>query len=205
MNKVMMSAAALFVLFGLVAPGATRAVDQMCPDCLGGYPDAPIRIEVFSDFQCPACRQLYISTMRFVLQDYAAVDKVCVIYHEFPLAMHQYSREASRFSLAAQRLGRQQWAAVVDALYMNQEIWAQDGKLQVFIASALSPADYQKVLKLKDDPSINEAMEEDIGLGRERKVESTPTLFVTAQKREQKVAGVIPYLTLKNFFDSIVK
>ena len=40
-------------------------------DCVSGKPAAPIKIEVFSDFQCPGCRDLYLNTMRSVFSDYA--------------------------------------------------------------------------------------------------------------------------------------
>ncbi len=180
-------------------------VDQGCEQCLGGWLDAPIKIEVFSDYQCPACRALYLDTMKYVLRDYANLDKVCVIYREFPLAMHAYSREAARFSLAAQKLGRSQWLAVVDSLYSNQDSWSRDGMVGVAVAKALSPSDFQKVLKLKDDPSIDETIQRDIALGQKRDVQSTPTFFVTALDKEQKVVGGLPYPVLKHFFDSIVK
>ena len=70
---------------------------------LGGRQDSPVRIEVFSDFQCPACRNFYLETIRQVLTKYCAEDKVCVIYHEFPLKMHQFSRLAARFGVRAGR------------------------------------------------------------------------------------------------------
>lgn len=195
----------LVVLLGpaLLVPAVPAA--QSCEQCLGGWEDAPIRIEVFSDFQCPACRTLYLDTMKYVLRDYASVDKVCVIYHEFPLPGHQYSREAARYSLAAQKLGRQQWQAVLDSLYTNQETWSKDGSVQMFVAKALSSADLLKVLKLKDDPSITGAIERDVALGQKREVQQTPTFFVTAVNKEQKIVGGLPYPALKEFFDRIVK
>ncbi len=198
---------AAFVALNLLLLGVaiSAPVDQNCEQCLGGWLDAPIKIEVFSDYQCPACRSLYMDTMKYVLRDYANLDKVCVIYREFPLAMHQYSREAARFSLAAQKLGRPQWLAVVDSLYANQDSWSKDGMVGVAVAKALSPTDFQKVLKLKDDPSINETIERDIALGQRREVQSTPTFFVTAQNKEQKVVGGMPYPVLKQFFDRVVK
>ncbi len=181
------------------------AADQSCENCLGGALDAPIKIEVFSDFQCPACRTLYMDTMKQVLKDYSSSDKVCVIYHEFPLAMHAHSREAARYALAARKLGRQQWLAVVDSLYADQPLWSQNGMVQVSVARALSPSDFQALLKILQDPSINETIDRDIALGQERKVQSTPTMFVTTFGREQKVEQVLPYPVLKNYFDKIVK
>ncbi len=181
------------------------AAEQSCPNCLGGNLDAPIKIEVFSDFQCPACRSLYMDTMKQVLKDYCSNDKVCVIYHEFPLAMHAHSREAARYALAAQKLGRRQWLAVVDSLYEDQPLWAQNGMVQLSVARALSPSDFQAVQKLVQDPSINQAIDRDIALGQERKVQSTPTMFVTTFGREQKVEQVLPFPVLKNYIDKIVK
>ncbi len=202
-----MSRVVMFVALNLLMLGVTFAApaDQNCEQCLGGWMDAPIKIEVFSDYQCPACRALFLDTMKYVIRDYANVDKVCVIYREFPLAMHAYSREAARFSLAAQKLGRSQWLAVVDSLYTNQETWSKDGMVGVAVAKALSPSDFEKVLKLKNDPSINEIIERDIALGQRREVQSTPTFFVTALNKEQKVVGGLPYPVLKQFFDRVVK
>ncbi len=194
---------ALMVVMGAAFTGL--AEDRACPQCLGGWMDAPIKIEVFSDFQCPACRDLFLNTMKFVLKDYCTVDKVCVIYHEFPLAMHPYAREAARYALAAQRLGRQQWFSVMEALYLNQEVWSKDGTVQLAVSRGLSPADLEKVIKMKDDPSIIEAIEQDIALGQKRQVRQTPTMFVMALNKEQKVDGGLPFNVLKDFFDRVVK
>jgi len=173
--------------------------------CLGGQLDAPIRIDVFSDFQCPACGVLYLETMRQVLRDYSTSNKVCVVYHEFPLPVHAHAREAARWSIAAQKLGRKQWVAVVDALYSHQGGWAASGKVEPVVANALSAEDYTEAKRILLRPEVDQILERDLALGRERKVESTPTMFITAVAREQKVVGGLPYAVLKNFFDRIVK
>ncbi len=196
------------IAFSLLFMGMRAGAQLASPSteqCLGGQLDAPIRIETFSDFQCPACRALYLDTMKPVLQDYASRDKVCVIYREFPLPIHQFSRQAARYSKASQKLGHRQWAAVVDALYTDQPRWSNDGSVELTVAKALSAEDFEKVKKLLQDPSLNEAIDKEIALGQKREVQSTPTFFVTAVGREQRVVGGIPYPVLKDFFDKIVK
>jgi len=184
-----------------------RSQESARPEqCLGGKLDAPVRIEVFSDFECPACRAFYVGTIRQVMKDYCSAGKVCVIYHEFPLAMHPYAREAARYSVAAQRLGRTQWAAVVDALYENQDRWALDGKVDAAIMGALSPEDYMKVRRMLPEPSIEDAIVRDIALGQQRKVTSTPTWFaISPITKEQRVEGPVDYKFLKPWVDSIIK
>ncbi|HYK90967.1 MAG TPA: thioredoxin domain-containing protein [Acidobacteriota bacterium] len=205
MKRVMMLVALDLMLLGfpLLIPAPVAA--QSCEQCLGGWLDAPVKIEVFSDFECPACRVFFLDTVKYVLVDYANIDKVCVIYREFPLAIHKYSHDAARYSLAAQKLGRQQWLSVVESMYTNQEVWAKDGSVQAFVARALSPEDFQRVLKLKDDPSIEQTIARDIALGQKREVQSTPTFFITYLNKEQKVVGGLPYPVLRQFFDKIVK
>jgi protein-disulfide isomerase len=197
----------LFALITLLADFGLRAQNSSPSEeaLLGGSLDAPIRIDLFSDYQCPVCRNLYLETIRPVLKDYSEANKVCIVYHDFPLKGHQYAREAARYSQAALRVGRRQWLAVVDALYTNQPAWSQDGKIEAAITAAVSPEDLQKIKKLLTYPYINEAIDRDIALGQNRKVESTPTLFVNAVGREQKVVGVIPYPVLRDFFNRIVK
>ncbi len=196
---------AVLICVALAFSKPALPANQNCENCLGGGLGAPIKIEVFSDFQCPACRVLYMDTMKQVLKDYCNLDKVCVIYYEFPLAIHPHAREAARYALAARKLGRQQWLAVVDSIYADQAIWSQNGMVQVSVARVLSPSDFQSLQKMLQDPSINQTIERDIALGQDRKVQSTPTMFVTAIGKEQRVDGGLPYPVLKNFFDKIVK
>jgi protein-disulfide isomerase len=205
MKKISMFAAVNLTILGIAFLGPASVRAQSCEQCLGGWLDAPVKVEVFSDFECPACKVFFLDTIRYVLQDYSNIDKVCVIYHEFPLPMHKYSREAARYSVATERLGRQQWLAVVESLYANQEAWATDGSVQAYVAKVLSPSDFQKVLKMKDDPSVEEVINRDVALGQKREVQSTPTFFVTALNKEQKVVGGLPYPVMKQFFDRVVR
>src|SRR5512138_2785958 len=151
-----------------------RSADEPTGQLLGGSPNAPIKIEVFSDFQCPACHDLYLGTIKQVLQEYASKDKVCVIYHEFPLSIHQYSKEAARYSEAAGRLGQQKLLDVYDSLFTDQAQWAKDGSLELTVAKAIPSDDLQKVKKLLQDASVSAEIEKEIQLGVKKDIQSTP-------------------------------
>jgi protein-disulfide isomerase len=182
-----------------------QSADGVMGQILGGSLNSPIRIDVFSDFQCPACRELFLGTIRPVLQNYSSKDKVCVIYHEFPLPMHQYAKEAARYIEAAGRLGQQKLLPVYESLFTDQAQWAKDGSLELTIAKALPSEDVQKLRKAIVDPSINADLENEIQLGLKEEIQSTPTLFISYPGRQQKVEGVVEYTILKQFIDSIVK
>ena len=172
---------------------------------IGGSTNSPVRIEVFSDFQCPACRDLYLGAIRQVLQDYSSNGKVCVIYHEFPLAVHQYGKEAARYSEAASRLGLQSLLMVFDSLFADQAQWSQDGNLDAVIAKALPRDEYRKLKKVIQDPSINQSIDKEIQLGTKKEIKSTPTMFFYYAGKEQKVEGAVTYATMKQFLDSVIK
>jgi protein-disulfide isomerase len=192
---------ALPAFFLEAAPAQSTAPEPY----VGGTPDAPIRVEVFSDFECPGCRDYYLNTIRLVLKEYCSVGKVCVIYREFPLPGHKYSLQAAKYSKAAQRLGRKQWIAVLDALYAKQPAWIKDGKVDDVVFEALGADDYFQVRRLLLDPSIESAVQEEVAEGKKKEVTSTPTSFIYAIGREQKVVGSLPYPVMKDFFDRIVK
>ncbi len=204
--KATLSLLSLVLLLAALPSIATaQTAEPKSEQVLGGALSSPIRIEVFSDFECPSCRAFFLESIRPVLKDYSSVDKVCVIYYEFPLKGHKYSRQAARYSKAAERLGRKQKLAVMDALYEQQEKWYQDGSLEDVVFKALGSDDYFRVKKLLLDPSLDEEIDREIALGEKKEVTSTPTFFVSAIGKEQKVVGILPYAVLKDFFDSIVK
>jgi protein-disulfide isomerase len=194
----------LLSAFAWAPPLAAQRADR----CLGGQPDAPIKMEVFSDFQCPACRQFFFDIVRPVLKDYASRDKVCVLYRTFPLStLHRYAREAARYSLAAQKLGQQKWQAVVNSIYADQPKWSQDGSLDSAVFKVLSNEDYQLVKKNLRDPALDKIIDEDIALGEKRAVRQTPTFFLYYMGEEQRVDDslMLPYTILKEFIDQTVK
>ena len=201
--RVMVATLAILALASAAA--AQSGTDKSNDLCVGGEASAPIRIEVFSDYQCPACRAFYLETIRQVLTEYSAENRVCVIYHDFPLNMHSHAREATRYALAARRLGREQWLRVSEALYTQQGQWAEDGKIEAAVAPALSPEDLLKVKKIMQEPSIEQTIQKEIALATARQVLSTPTFFISANGREQKVSGGIPYPILKDYLDRLLR
>jgi protein-disulfide isomerase len=48
-----------------------------------GDPNAPIKIEEFSDFQCPVCERFYRETERQLMETYVATGKVYFVYRSF--------------------------------------------------------------------------------------------------------------------------
>lgn len=195
-----------FVLFFLSSGAAfLGAADEASGQLLGGSLNSPVKIEVFSDFQCPACRELYLSTIKKILQDYSSKDKVCVIYHEFPLAMHQYAKEAARYSEAAAHLGQQKMISVFDSLFGDQQKWAADGSLELTVSKAIPGDDFQKVKKLIQDASVNSNIEKEIQLGTKKEIQSTPTMLISYPGKQQRVEGALSYEIMKQFLDTIVK
>jgi protein-disulfide isomerase len=174
-------------------------------NCVTGTLNAPIRLDVFSDFQCPACRTFYLDVITQVVAEYGSTGKICILYHELPLNAHQYSRKAASYSLAAQRLGRKQWLAVMDRLYRAQPLWAVDGDIDRALEGAVSAEDMARIRKIAAEPSIEDAIIRAIALGDKREVGSTPTVFVTVDKKVQKVERVMPYQVWKDYLDKVIQ
>src|SRR5579872_3250499 len=71
-----------------------------------GRPDAPLMIEVFSDFECPACKTFHDIEVPQLMRDYVQPGKAYLIYRYYPLAMHPHGREAAEFVCAAAQIGK---------------------------------------------------------------------------------------------------
>src|SRR4030095_6360908 len=56
---------------------------------------AKVRIDVFSDFQCPSCKGLAEGTLKRIKEDYALKGKIRLVHHDFPLPPQQSARQAA--------------------------------------------------------------------------------------------------------------
>ena len=180
--------------------GVVRAEDGGA--CVRGKASAPIKLEVFSDFQCPACRAFYLQTMRSVFKDYADTGKVCVVYRSYPQDSHPYAVPAARYGQAALHVGTAQWNQVADALFSNQDTWGKTGDIAAILSKTLTKADMDAIQKqLKDTDGLDSAIYADIQSGISRDVGSTPTFFITAKGKTEAVAAALTYSAMKQYFD----
>lgn len=139
-----------------------------------------------------------------VIDDYVSTGKVYLIHHDFPLAMHHYSKEAAHWADAAAAIGKFQ--AVAGALYMQQETWGASGNIEATVASVLSPAELKKVKALVNTPEIQDAVQRDIALGNQRGVSQTPSMFVMQNGKVIPLPpGPIAYPLLKQYLDYLLK
>ena len=193
--------AALMALGVLGFAASSRAAES--GDCIRGQAAAPIKIEVFSDFQCPACRAFYLETIKQVMTEYGDTGKACIAYREFPLSMHAHAKKAARYGHAALKISTQLWSQVADALFQNQDAWAATGDIEAALAKTVSAKDLAAIKKLVAAPAaLDAAIEADIKLGMEKELTSTPTFFVTAAGKTEKVPGAIRFPILKRYLDT---
>jgi protein-disulfide isomerase len=193
--------ACLLIVFGSFS---TFAWAEESGACVRGKSSAPIKLEVFSDFQCPSCRAFYLQTMQDVFKEYADTGKVCVVYRSFPLQIHAYAADAARYGEAALRVGAMQWKLVADALFSNQDQWGESGDVEAVVSKALTKADMDALRKQLQNPTpLNAAIYEDIKLGLAKEVRSTPTFFITAQGKTQAFAAALTYAAVKRYLDGL--
>jgi protein-disulfide isomerase len=173
------------------------------PPRAAGSKDAPIVLEVFSDFSCPGCKNLYLLTLRRTIEDYCDKGKVYMIHHDFPLPMHPHSRTAAKWAIAAATIGK--YEAVTEALFTKQDNWSANGNIEPVIAAVLTPADLKKVKDTMNARAneIDAAIDSDMALGQQLKVVETPSVKVT--NKGTVVAPMAPakftFAVLKRFLD----
>jgi protein-disulfide isomerase len=205
--KLCLTASLLILSLAFLSRGA-QSSESSSGLVLGGSLQSPIKMEVFSDFECPGCREFYRDVVRPTLQDYASKDKVCVIYYEYPLIKHKHAREAARYCEAAYKIGRDQALKVMDALFAEQAQWAYDGNIEKIVAKVFSPMEMKLLKSNLKDPAVDLAIEQGIQQGKLRDVNGTPTMFVSYWGKKQRVQN--PHLLLykyfkKDFLDKILQ
>ena len=179
---------------------AMAAVSDIDPNKTAGNPSAPVTIQIFSDFECPACKVFHDRSLPQLQRDYVATGKVYLVYREFPLPMHAHSREAASYAVAAARLSLYQ--PVADALFRDQVAWSANGKVWDTVASVLTPSQQKKV-KAADDAFVLGEILRDVNAAHAVPVTSTPTLVVSRGARQYPVSGTLNYAILKRLIDDL--
>ena len=188
------------------APPVPQATAASLPDidpheALGSR-TAPVVVEIFSDFQCPACKTLFVTTNRQLMDNYVSTGKVYLIHRDFPLPMHAHSRVAAQYSRAAAQIGKLE--PVEEVLFQNQEKWEQSGDVDGTVASVLSSAEMSKVRALVKGGTLDAAINKDQALGQGYRVNQTPTTIFHANGQTFPYSGVMSWEILRQFLDQLL-
>jgi protein-disulfide isomerase len=186
---------------GLITVAGVGDID---PAKAFGNKNATAVMEIYSDFQCPACKQLFLTTTQRVMDNYVASGKLYVVHRDFPLPMHAYSRIAASYARAAAHIGKGE--EVAQALFQNQEKWEANGDVKGTVAAVLSPADMKKVQALVDSKSLEPLIDKDRQLGMAVPVNQTPTSVIhTKDGQSYPVVGYVSFDVLKTLLDQVTK
>jgi protein-disulfide isomerase len=201
MNIMQLVSFALTVL-ALVVTGAGPTFAQSASSRAVGPVTAAVRIDLFSDFQCPACKALHEQTIKRLKEDYARQGKIRLVHHDFPLPQHKFARQAATLAAAADKLGK--YDAVADALFLQQDTWSKTGNVDAVVDSLLTPEERKKLRELAKDPAIAAGIERDVQLGEKSQVSSTPTMIITHNGSPSPVVGVVTYTVVSRYIDSLL-
>jgi protein-disulfide isomerase len=179
-------------------------VNDIDPTKAFGSKNAPVVMEIFSDFQCPACKQLFLTTTQRVMDNYVNSGKVYIVHRDFPLPMHAYSRVAASYSRAAAHIGKTD--VVEQALFQNQEKWEMNGDVKGTVAAVLTPAEMKKVQALVDGKTLEPLIDRDKQIGQAIPVTQTPTSILhTKDGQSYPVVGYVSFDVLKTLLDQLVR
>jgi protein-disulfide isomerase len=184
-----------------VRPASTTTVVKNYKET--GSPNAPITLEVYTDFQCPMCRVFYLDVLPSVLSEYVASGKVRLVHRDFPLSMHAYTRVAVRYANAAGQLGL--YDLVATQIFKTQQEWDQNGNIDGEVAKVVPPAQMQKLRDLvKNDSHLDDTVTSDMALANQDRVNQTPTLIIVSHGKRNKIDGALPLAILRSYLDQLL-
>jgi len=171
------------VAIGLIALARGASYPLTVVDPSLGSENAPVLIEEFADWQCPACRLAAVAVEE-VAKTYPT--QVRIVYKDFPIPGHTHARFVAAAALCAAQQNKfsefykktfetqTQWTGMdragVETVLVT---WATDEKLDM---AAFNTCRESRTVRAEIDKDVKE--------GLSRSVNSTPTFFIDGQKQE---------------------
>ena len=183
-----------------LAPAA--AIAQLKNFHVSGSPAAPVTIEIYSDYECPACAEFFLETMPALTADYVQTGKVRIMHRDFPLPQHRYAQLAARYANAAGAVG--QYDPVVMQLFRTQHTWEATGDVESQVLPVLPSGLGPKVRDLVSHDR-EDSLHADMAQAREDEIRMTPSLVVVAHGKRQVIAPAPAYPLLQKYLDSLLE
>ena len=179
--------AATDVVISLAPP--RQEIEILAVDPSRGPENAPVVVVEFSDFQCPFCQRV-TETLADLVARYG--DQIRFVYKDFPLPSHPDAFKAAEAGNCAHEQGM--FWELHDKMFESQN--ALDVASLKTYATELG-LDGDAFAACLDDGRYAERVQNDLEVGRDNGVSSTPTVFINGRS----VLGAVPFET----FDEIIQ
>ena len=156
---------------------------------LRGPANAPVTIELFSDFECPYCVKLE-GTLRTLEEAYPG--QIRIAFRHNPLPMHDHARVAAKASMAAERQGK--FWPYHDLLLQHRDALDR-ASLERYATDA--GLDLRRFSVDLDDPALEARLAAEERHASRLHVEGTPTAFVNGRR----ITGAQPLVTWRSMVD----
>ena len=150
-----------------------------------GDPNAPVLVQVWSDFQCPACRIFAEQIEPLIVENYVAPGKALYVYRQYPFlddqAVAKESDQASNASMCAADQDRfWDYHDILFANWNGENAGSFTDKRLVAFAQALG-LDMNKFNACFKANTFRTQINQDLNDGNNAGVNGTPSVFVNGQ------------------------
>ena len=163
-----------------------------------GAPSAPLVLVLFSDFQCPACKEEAKTIRENVAKDYPT--QVRVYFKDYPLEqIHPWAKASAIAGHCVARQNAPAFWDYYDWIYEHQtEITAENLKDKVLEFAKTKNLDTLQLDRCMDTKAPEGDVDKSIAEGKALKIDQTPTLFINGRR----IPGAAPWQNLKMLIDA---
>jgi len=189
----------LFVIGLLVYPAVSRALRPVgeitvpaefnyptdkvpAGELAAGDPAAPVKLEVYADFQCPACANYALEIEPLVLKNYVENGKVYLIFRNYPFLDgnrgEMESHRAAEASVCAMDQGAfWKYHAILFANHTGENVGDYTEKRLIAFAEKLG-LDTQQFQECLKSGKYTQRVLDEYELGKDAGVDSTPSFLI---------------------------
>jgi len=156
-----------------------------------GDPNAKVTIDVFEDFQCPACKQFSEQIEPLIIQNLVATGKAKYVYHNYPFIDGRTtdsggeSDQAANASMCAREQGKfWEMKAIIYANWNGENQGSLRNNRLVTMAENIG-LDMTAFNKCFDANTYKNDIQADFDLGNQMGVSGTPSVFVNGARAGQ--------------------
>jgi protein-disulfide isomerase len=158
-----------------------------------GPKDAKVKVVLFSDFQCPYCKNFYEQDIKKAMADYK--DQVLFVFKEVPLSIHDKAAAAANAAECANEQGK--FWQMADQLYGKQTTWSSATSFNPTTYAAAAGLNMPQFNQCYSAKKYQDKIDADTQMAQNFGISGTPAVFVN----DQFFGGVVPYDQFKAAID----